>query len=346
MFITFISCLYYALRPVLFLLPAEWAHHFGMLFLQYAAFCFAKKQCPCMAPVKVMGLNFNNPVGVAAGLDKDGQYLLGLSSLGFGFIEVGTVTLRPQSGHTKPRLFRLIKDRSLLNRMGFNNAGAAALCQRLNEPRLRYYLARFQTRIGISIGLNKDTTHSSAITELSALFMQIYSVADYIVINFSSPNTVNLRDYLKQSQLLMILDALCKKRAALIATGSQYKPIVVKLSPDESLKDLEHLITTIKDIVDGVIFSNTTMKHDGSSKSVAGVSGALLRHKTKSYFAPLAQTLGATPLIACGGIDSATRAQQNLDLGAKLVQIYTGLIFSGPGLARAIVTQYRSNTKT
>lgn len=339
--------LYALVRPLLFLLPAESAHHFSLLLLKYWAWFWPQARAGHLVhnARTVMGCRFRNPVGLAAGLDKDAKYLSGLLSLGFGHIEVGTVTLRPQRGNPAPRLFRKVSKESLLNCMGFNNLGATHLCERIATSRIQKLLSIYDTRLGISIGINSDTLKKNALSELTKVFKQVYRYADYIAINFSSPNTAGLRDYQNREDLANILAGLNTVRATLHDVKRSVVPLVVKLTADQDESTLLSLVPTIKQYAEGVIFSNT-MAHRETMRPYCywgkqlvisgGLSGRLLQKHMVQKTAILASALSPLPLIACGGIDSGVQARGRIIAGAQLVQLYTGLVYKGPHLPQKI----------
>lgn len=349
--------LYALARPLLFLLPAEVAHRVSLLGLQWWSrlvprYYLRRRLQPCVQePIEVMGCVFNNRVGLAAGLDKDGRYLAGLLTLGFGFVEVGTVTLRAQKGNTPPRLMRKVSEESLFNRMGFNNEGVSRLCERLNTSDVQRLLRVSNTRLGISIGINSDTAKERAVTELCEVFERVYVFADYVAVNFSSPNTEGLRDYQNSADLTIILRALSRTRTRLEHLKTRRVSLVIKLSPDLSEDALLALVPVLGECADGVIFSNTVAHCESVGRFgrkgrgallAGGLSGRLLQSQLPEKTAMLARALRPLPLIACGGIDSGAVAVERLASGAQLIQLYTGLIYKGPGLVRNIARYLRS----
>ena len=345
----FLDKLYGLVRPLLFLLSAENAHVISMLCLECSSRLLSRLRSR-VAHVRtstgrvLMGCYFRNAVGLAAGLDKDGRYLTGLMALGFGHIEIGTVTLRPQLGNAPPRLWRKVAEESLFNRMGFNNKGLAHLCTRLSEQRVRKLARAYDTRIGVSIGINRDTPKHAAATELCQTYKGVYPYADYVAINFSSPNTKGLRHYQNSEDLTEILTRLRTVHDQLSATQNRSVPLVVKLSADQSERALLAIAPVLKRHAHGVIFSNTmlyqqVLKSHCLAKPVVysgGISGRLLKHKILPKTKVLARALSPLPLIACGGIDSPAVARERIAAGAQLVQLYTGLIYKGPKLASHI----------
>lgn len=285
-------------------------------------------------PVEVMGLQFPNRVGLAAGLDKDGVAVDGLARLGFGFIEVGTVTPRPQPGNPKPRLFRLPEHRAIINRMGFNNGGIDNLLSNLVR-------ANYKGILGINIGKNAITPIEQATDDYLICLEKAYPRASYITVNISSPNTKNLRQLQGESELDALLGALKSRQAELAQAHGRYVPLALKIAPD--LDDTQ--ITQIADAlrrhhIDAVIATNTTLSRDGVESSplageAGGLSGAPVFEKSTLVVSKLAAALaGELPIIAAGGIDSADKARAKIAAGAALVQLYSGLIFSGPGLVK------------
>jgi dihydroorotate dehydrogenase len=277
-----------------------------------------------------MGLGFPNRIGLAAGLDKNGTAVDGLSHLGFGFLEVGTVTPRAQPGNPKPRLFRLPEHQALINRMGFNNDGIAALCERLARTRYRGVL-------GINIGKNFDTPIERAVDDYLLCLDKAYPPASYIAVNVSSPNTKNLRQLQGASELDTLLGALKSRQALLADQHGKYVPLALKIAPDLDLSQIANIADALRrHRMDAVIATNTTLGREGVESSAiaaeaGGLSGSPLFEKSTAVVSALAKALGGElPIIAAGGITSAERARAKIDAGAALVQIYSGLIYQGP----------------
>ena len=334
------------IRPLLFSFSPEKIHHFsfswiksvhkipGMEGLLRAGY---RDRSP-KHRVKVMGLEFDNPIGLAAGFDKDGKAYRELASFGFGFIEVGTVTPRPQPGNPQPRLFRLPADKALINRMGFNNEGVDALVSRLKKRRANSSLV-----IGGNIGKNKDTPNDRALDDYLICFKALFSHVDYFVVNVSSPNTPNLRDLQDKKPLTGILQALQEENAS----QNSPKPILLKIAPDLSEGQLEDIIDIVKTTgIAGVIATNTTVSREElntASERVEGIgagglSGAPLRKRSTDIIAALRKGLGpAKCIIGVGGIFTSQDAQEKLKAGADLVQVYTGFIYEGPGMVKRIL---------
>lgn len=284
-----------------------------------------------------MGLRFPNPVGLAAGMDKDGDCIDGFASLGFGFLELGTVTPRPQPGNPKPRLFRLPEHEAVLNRMGFNNHGVEALAARL-------VTARRTVPIGINIGKNFDTPIERAAEDYLACLQAVYPVADYITVNISSPNTTNLRELQKGSAFSSLLRSLVSRGNDLAAQHGKRTPIAVKIAPDVDEAQLDFIAgELLRHQVDAVIATNTTLDRSHVTghplaNETGGLSGAPLRERSTAVVRELSRRLeGAIPIIGVGGISSAADAMEKLEAGASLVQVYTGLIYRGPRLVGDIV---------
>jgi len=287
------------------------------------------------------GLSFANPVGLAAGFDKDGIALEALSALGFGFIEAGTVTFHPQPGNEHPRLFRLPTDKALINRAGFNNEGAAAFARRLNGRNPACVL-------GVSIGKSKVAPLENAIDDYLKSFELVYPAADYIAVNVSSPNTPRLRELQQSQHLDSLLQALQKRNQELATEHSRSveMPVLVKLSPDLSDQELADILKVAQqNQVSGLIATNTTIARDGLQTAAAtlqsigagGLSGAPLRERSTRMIAALHNLTGGTmPLIGAGGIFTAEDAWEKISAGACLIQIYTGLIYEGPSIARKV----------
>ncbi len=322
--------MYDLVRRILFCLPAETAHDISLKALKWAPrFLFAK---PKDDPVHALGLIFPNRVGIAAGLDKNGDYIDALAKLGVGFIEVGTVTPKPQVGNPKPRLFRLPKQRALINRMGFNNKGVDYLVQRLQAK-------TFQGIVGVNIGKNKQTPLDRAADDYLSCLRKVYPYASYITINISSPNTPDLRKLQTEEYLANLICVLLAERTKLTNSYQRKIPLVIKLSPDLTDEELLQIVNVIKTHpVEGVIATNTTVARDHISSELlsgetGGLSGAPLKHKSTQVLAKLAKQLPeSVSLIGVGGIMSRQDTDEKFAAGAKLIQLYTGLIYQGPGL--------------
>lgn len=288
-------------------------------------------------PVQAFGLQFSNPLGLAAGYDKDGLGWRGLACLGFGHIEVGTVTPRPQPGNPHPRLFRLPAEQALINRMGFPGKGAEFIRQQISKTRPKNLV------LGVNIGKNKDTALDQAVDDYLHLLRVFYTCADYLVVNVSSPNTLGLRQLQGRRQLDRLLSQLSSERAHIKKPGSPLIPILVKLAPDLTDAELEDALDVIlANHMDGVIATNTTLSRKGLNSPYAseqgGLSGKPLYELSVSMVAKIhARTGSCLPIIGVGGIDDITGLQKMMDAGAVLVQIYTGLVYKGPGLVRTIV---------
>ncbi|NLR73644.1 quinone-dependent dihydroorotate dehydrogenase [Leeia aquatica] len=331
---------YSLLRPLLFSLPAETAHQcsLGMLdALESMGFGKVLAGHPPANPVKVMGIDFPNPVGLAAGLDKNGDHIDGLAALGFGFLEIGTVTPRPQAGNPKPRLFRLPRAQGIINRMGFNNEGVDALLQNVQQ-------SHFRGVLGINIGKNADTPIEKATDDYLIGLTKVYPHASYVTVNISSPNTKNLRQLQQGDEFSALLAALKKAQLQLADRHGRYVPIAVKIAPDlemPQLVDMAELL--VKHQMDGVIATNTTLSRIGvehlrHAGETGGLSGAPVRRKSTQVLREMVKLLdGAMPVIGVGGIFSGDDVREKLDAGASLVQLYSGLIYRGPGLVKEAV---------
>ncbi len=328
------SMLPYALiRPLLFALDAECAHELTLKSLSVAASLgLAGHPKATGTPVTVMGLKFPNRVGLAAGLDKNGIAINGLAGLGFGFIEVGTITPRPQPGNPRPRLFRLPEQQAIINRMGFNNEGIDAQLRRLPGTGYRGIL-------GINIGKNFDTPIERAAEDYLICLDKAYPFAGYITVNISSPNTKNLRQLQGNSELDALLGALRKRQTALTEQHGKYVPLALKIAPDLDTGQITDIADVLKrHRVDAVIATNTTLGREGVensplAKEAGGLSGEPLFEKSTQVVGLLARALaGELPIIAAGGITSGARAKAKIEAGAALVQLYSGLIFRGPTL--------------
>jgi len=325
---------YALIRPFLFALDAERAHELTLNLLAIGASLGTGDSVVAVSnkPVRVMGLDFPNRVGLAAGLDKNGTAINGLARLGFGFLEIGTVTPRPQPGNPKPRLFRLTEHEAIINRMGFNNGGIDALLERLNKLRYRGIL-------GINIGKNFDTPIEHAVDDYLICLDKAYPAASYITVNISSPNTKNLRQLQGVSELDALLGALKARQTALADRHGKHVPLALKIAPDLDAGQILNISDALRrHRIDAVIATNTTLSREGVETSplaaeAGGLSGSPLFEKSTAVVRELARALGGElPIIAAGGITSGSRAKAKLEAGAALVQIYSGLIYRGPQL--------------
>jgi dihydroorotate dehydrogenase len=340
--------LYSLIRPILFSLPAESAHDLALRSLRLAlqtsvARRFAGKQfqSPPFGNLKRFGHSFRNPVGLAAGFDKNGAVADSLCALGFGFIEVGTITSEPQPGNEKPRIFRLPPDRALINRLGFNNAGAKAAVKNLKQHRPDCVL-------GVNIGKARKVPIDKAIPDYLKTFAAVYDVADYVAVNVSSPNTPQLRELQQPEMLADLLGALQERNRELAGESSAQasKPILLKISPDLAETEIESIVeVALHAKVAGIIATNTTVGRadlrSSSSRIEAcgegGLSGAPLAHRSNEIIALIYRlTNGSLPIIGVGGVFTAEDAWEKIRAGASLIQIYTGFIYEGPGVVRRI----------
>jgi len=327
--------LYALLRPLAFLLEPEQAHTLCFKLLKQLQNLSAIKQCKVQSttclPQSCMGLNFSNPVGLAAGLDKNAELIMIWEKLGFGFVEVGTITPKPQYGNPKPRLFRLKNDRAIINRMGFNNQGIDVVIKNLQK----YQPA---VPLGINIGKNKDTPLECADDDYLTCFHQLAPFADYITINLSSPNTPGLRGLQQKRQLTQLLDKL-KDAQVKYQTQNKPLPICVKIAPDLNEQELENIVTALIEYkVEGLITTNTTITRPSTLKNSlkqeqGGLSGAPLFNMSNKILQQAKILAGDNlTIIGVGGIMSGAQAQQKFKCGADLVQIYSGFIYKGPAL--------------
>jgi dihydroorotate dehydrogenase len=323
------------IRPLLFNLPAETAHDVSLKALNLGQSFGLNKllfKAPISDPCTVMGLNFPNRVGLAAGLDKNGAYVDALANFGFGFIEVGTTTPRPQPGNPKPRMFRLPEASAVINRLGFNNEGVDKLLSNIRKR-------QFKGILGINIGKNFDTPVENALSDYAFNLHKVYPYADYIAVNISSPNTPNLRQLQQGDALDHLLFGLKELQGNLQKVHNKYVPLAVKIAPDLSELEIENIAQQLlKHGLDGVIATNTTISRDAvanlaQANEMGGLSGAPVFARSTEVVRQLKQHLqDKIPIIAVGGILSGADALAKLDAGASLVQVYTGLVYRGGAL--------------
>ncbi len=335
-----LQLLYPALRPLLFRMDPERAHEITLATLRWL---HARRMLGLLAPrapsvpVRVMGINFPNPVGLAAGLDKNGTCIDALGRLGFGFLEVGTVTPRPQPGNPAPRMFRIPEREALINRMGFNNRGVDALVAEVRA-------ADYQGVLGINIGRNKDTRDEDALQDYLDCMRKVYPVASYITVNVSSPNTPGLRDLQARDALKDLAGRLRAEQIGLEGVSGRHVPLVLKIAPDLDEAGVSDVAGIALDTgIGGIIATNTTVSREAvaglpHAEEGGGLSGAPLRARSTEVVRQLAAELsGRIPVIASGGVMSAEAATEKLAAGASLVQVYTGLVYRGPALVREIL---------
>ena len=293
---------------------------------------------PCLART-VCGLTFPNPLGLAAGFDKNAVALLLWQALGFGFIEAGTVTLRPQSGNVRPRLFRIPESRAIINSLGFPGLGAEAVVRNIQQA------GKLKIPLGINIGRNAKTNNEDAAAEYVCLLEYVYPFADYIAVNISSPNTKGLRLLLGYDFASEIFHEISLSRQRLLDAGKPYKPVFVKISPDVMHAELGDVLKVVEDCgVDGIIVANTTINRTGLKPAQwqhakGGLSGAPLYHRTLEMIHRVHYDAPSLPIIASGGIETSQQVSEVLKAGASLVQIYTALIYGGPTLPRKILSE-------
>ena len=353
--IIFAAIMYRLLRNFLFLFSPEWVHYFSMNSLRLLCRLGGKKILRSMfvpkenVPSEVLGLRFPNKVGLGAGFDKNARYLRELECLGFGAVEIGTVTPLPQAGNDKPRLFRLPKDKALINRMGFNNEGVEVVRERLKKWKIEKGKLKSETDrmiIGGNIGKNKVTPNEEAWKDYAICYRELYPYVDYFVVNVSSPNTPGLRELQEKDSLHKILTTLQEMRKEL-AVANGHKPLLLKIAPDltkEQIDDVIDLATEIK--LDGLVATNTTISREGlltaadkvNAIGAGGLSGLPVRERSTEVVKYIAEkTEGQLPLIASGGIFTGEDAQEKLKAGASLVQVWTGFIYEGPAIVKKIV---------
>lgn len=340
------ALIYPAIRSLLFTLPAERSHDLALAAID-------KTPDPILRLVSgkktgnesktVMGIEFPNAVGLAAGLDKNGDYYSSLAQFGFGFVEIGTITPEPQSGNDKPRMFRLKDDNAVINRMGFNNKGVAYLADQVRNT-------HFDGVLGINIGKNKDTPLERAHEDYQLCMRRVYTLADYITVNISSPNTPGLRDLQVGEATRKLLTEVKATQQSLADKHGRYVPIAVKVAPDMAEQDLTEFCDTARSLrIDGIIATNTTLSRpklfsDHSDES-GGLSGKPVAEKARHTIIQLVQRLqNEIPVIGCGGIFTGADAVAHLKAGASLVQVYTGFIYRGPALVTEIRQSIRHTT--
>jgi dihydroorotate dehydrogenase len=330
---------YSLIKPLIFQFDAETTHDLTLKSLKYAEKSGVLKlypAAPVCQPRQVMGITFPNAVGLAAGLDKNGAVIDGMAALGFGFVEIGTVTPRPQPGNPKPRLFRVKEAQGIINRFGFNNLGVDNLIENVKA-------ANYKGVLGINIGKNFDTPNERAVDDYLICMRKVYAYASYITVNISSPNTKNLRALQEKEALSNLLETLKQEQLNLAQTHGRYVPVALKIAPDlefEQVNEIADLLVTHK--IDAVIATNTTLAREmvqgmPNGNETGGLSGAPVREKSTLVIQQLSQRLqGALPIIGVGGILSGADAVEKIAAGASLVQVYSGLIYKGPKLVHDI----------
>ena len=330
--------LYRLLRPFLFMIDPEQAHKISLwgldLLEKFGILKWTMPQ-PVHAPVKLMGIEFPNAVGLAAGMDKNGDHILALSRFGFGHIEIGTITPRPQPGNPKKRMFRLPEAEGIINRMGFNNDGVDTLVQNVRN-------SGYQGILGINIGNNFDTPIERAVDDYLICLEKVYPLASYVAINISSPNTKNLRQLQESEELEKLLSALKARQQELAQIHGRYVPLALKIAPDldpGQVRDIAERL--IRHRFDGVIATNTTISRTGvehlpHGEEMGGLSGAPVRERATALIRELTKTLHGSgiPIIGVGGILAGNDAIEKVDAGAQIVQVYSGLVYRGPALVR------------
>lgn len=330
---------YSLIKPLLFCLDPERAHYLALNSLKILSTLGLARLLPAPTPLprQIMGLTFPNPVGLAAGFDKNGDYIDALATLGFGFIEVGTVTPKPQEGNPRPRLFRLSQQEAIINRLGFNNKGVDYLVKQLQKK-------RFRGIIGVNIGKNRDTSLENATHDYLYGFQRLAPYASYITINISSPNTPELRSLQHGELLRELLHSLKNEQTQFLKAEKKYVPLIVKLAPDLTFDELKIISQTLLlEKIDGIIATNTTitrpyLEETSETKESGGLSGKPLCSLSTQVIKNLQSLLmNKIPIIASGGLVSEKAALEKLAAGASLVQVYSGLIFRGPGFVTSLV---------
>ncbi|WP_043970120.1 MULTISPECIES: quinone-dependent dihydroorotate dehydrogenase [Acinetobacter] len=326
--------LYSLARPLLFTLAPERAHELTLSMLDKAHKLGFMHQKVAAKPVTCMGIEFPNPVGLAAGLDKNGAHIDALAALGFGFIEIGTITPRPQVGNPQPRLFRIPQAKAIINRMGFNNDGVDKLIENVKA-------SKFKGVLGINIGKNADTPVEDAVSDYLICLEKVYNYASYITVNISSPNTKNLRSLQSGDALTELLHTLKYRQLELADQYNHYVPLVLKVAPDLTPEDIQFIAAQLLQFkIDGLIVTNTTLGREGvenlpNGNEAGGLSGAPVFEKSTECLRQFAEVLaGQIPLIGVGGILAGQQAVAKQQAGARLVQVYSGLIYTGPTLVK------------
>lgn len=347
-------CMYKLIRSILFLFPPEWVHYFSMNCLKFLCQIkiFRKLLLSNFTPKplnkKILfngNLEFKNPLGLAAGFDKNARYLRELETLGFGFIEIGTVTPLPQEGNEKPRMFRLPKDKALINRMGFNNEGVKVIAERLSKFKTQN--AKRKLIVGGNIGKNKNTPNEEAWKDYEICFNELYPYVDYFVVNVSSPNTPGLRELQEKESLRKILAHLQALEVLKFnSADNKSKPILLKISPDLSINQIDDVIDLAMEIkLDGIVAANTSISREQLKTSnteleligTGGLSGLPVKNRSTEIVKYIShKTNGKIPIIASGGIFSTADAQEKIDAGASLIQVWTGFIYEGPSIVKNI----------
>jgi dihydroorotate dehydrogenase len=332
--------MYPLIQKLLFTQDAEWSHDFTINWLkrtQNSLLNFVYKQNLADKPVQAFGLTFKNPLGLAAGLDKNGECIDAFAAMGFGFIEIGTVTPQPQLGNAKPRMFRLPQGQAIINRMGFNNKGVDNLIENVKQ-------AKYTGILGINIGKNKETPEEQALNDYLICLRKVYNYASYITVNISSPNTPGLRNLQHGKALDELLAGLKTEQKLLASQYSKYVPILVKIAPDltdQEIVDMSNSLINAQ--IDGVIATNTTLDRtevlgQQYAEEMGGLSGAVLTAKSQAVSEKLTEAVaGRIPVIGVGGIHSAKSAKARIEAGSTLIQLYSSLIYQGPKVIKEIV---------
>ncbi len=332
--------MYPLIQKFLFTQDAEWSHDFSLNWLrrtQHNVLNNIYKQSIADKPVEVFGITFKNPVGLAAGLDKNGECIDAFAAMGFGFIEIGTVTPKPQPGNDKPRMFRLPEGQAIINRMGFNNKGVDNLVNNVKQ-------AKYHGVLGINIGKNKDTPEENALDDYLICLRKVYDHASYVTVNISSPNTPGLRNLQHGDALQTLLMGLKKEQKLLEEKHGKYVPVLVKIAPDLTDVEIVDMANSLINAeIDGVIATNTTLDRDQVkgqqyAEESGGLSGAVLNAKSQAVVGKLCDHIaGRIPVIGVGGIHSGSSAKERIEAGSSLIQVYSSLIYKGPKLIKEIV---------
>lgn len=328
---------YPLIRPLLFAMDGEKSHDLSLAAMDAAAPLFKLGRLQSQ-PHKLMGMTLANPIGMAAGLDKNGAHADALGAMGFGYVEVGTITPKPQAGNPKPRLFRLVHDEAIINRMGFNNHGVEVMARNLERRK------NFGYKLGVNIGKNKDTPNESAVNDYLICLERLYAYADYFTVNISSPNTPGLRDLQGKDSRRALMNTLAERREKLATRHGRHLPMALKIAPDMLDEEFAEIVDDVAECgFQAVIGTNTTnsrtgLRNNAYANETGGLSGAPLTHRSRKICQSLCEaSAGKVDIISVGGIDRVEEVNRRMSLGATAVQVYTALIYNGPWWVKSLV---------